>query len=151
MTSTSGSMPHVTMVGTQLQKAEDHPNSTAWKPNRHFPLTSSKPLAQTWRVGARQQISDSLFTACPNAARSWGFERAHDWKYRAASGGPCYFRLYQASWLTERAAAAVPRQHPVCCDSKCGGIAMADHNDPNAVNSIFSDIDVSAADLYDIF
>lgn len=28
---------------------------------------------------------------------------------------------------------------------------MADHNDPNAVNSIFSDIDVSAADLYDIF
>ena len=27
---------------------------------------------------------------------------------------------------------------------------MADHNDPNAVNSIFSDIDVSA-DLYDIF
>jgi Domain of unknown function (DUF4331) len=31
------------------------------------------------------------------------------------------------------------------------GVAMADHNDPNAVNSIFSDIDVSAADLYDIF
>src|SRR5258707_13394826 len=28
---------------------------------------------------------------------------------------------------------------------------MADHNDPNAVNAIFSDIDVSAADLYDIF
>jgi hypothetical protein len=28
---------------------------------------------------------------------------------------------------------------------------MADHNDPNAVNSIFSDIDVSAADLYDIY
>src|SRR5262249_52660654 len=27
----------------------------------------------------------------------------------------------------------------------------ADHNDPNGVNSIFSDIDVSAADLYDIF
>src|SRR5216684_2587908 len=27
----------------------------------------------------------------------------------------------------------------------------ADHNDPNAVNSIFSDVDVSAADLYDIF
>src|SRR4051794_14197681 len=27
----------------------------------------------------------------------------------------------------------------------------ADHNDPNAVNSIFSDINVSAADLYDIF
>src|SRR5437667_11024584 len=26
----------------------------------------------------------------------------------------------------------------------------AHHNDPNAVNSIFSDIDVSAADLYDI-
>jgi hypothetical protein len=24
-------------------------------------------------------------------------------------------------------------------------------NDPNAVNSIFSDVDVSAADLYDIF
>ena len=28
---------------------------------------------------------------------------------------------------------------------------MADHNDPNAVNSIFSDIDPSAADLYDVF
>jgi hypothetical protein len=28
---------------------------------------------------------------------------------------------------------------------------MADHNDPNAINSIFSDIDVSAADLYDLF
>jgi hypothetical protein len=28
---------------------------------------------------------------------------------------------------------------------------MADHNDPNAVNSIFSDIDYNAADLYDIF
>jgi len=28
---------------------------------------------------------------------------------------------------------------------------LADHNDPNAVNSIFSDIDVSAADLYDMF
>lgn len=27
----------------------------------------------------------------------------------------------------------------------------ADHNDPNAVNSIFSDIPVSAADLYDMF
>ena len=28
---------------------------------------------------------------------------------------------------------------------------MADHNDPNAVNSIFADIDISAADLYDLF
>ena len=28
---------------------------------------------------------------------------------------------------------------------------MADHNDPNAVNHIFSDIDYSAADLYDLF
>jgi hypothetical protein len=32
-----------------------------------------------------------------------------------------------------------------------GGKIMADHNDPNAVNSIFSDIDVSAADVYDLF
>jgi hypothetical protein len=32
-----------------------------------------------------------------------------------------------------------------------GGKIMADHNDPNAVNSIFSDIHVSAADLYDLF
>jgi hypothetical protein len=32
-----------------------------------------------------------------------------------------------------------------------GGQALADHNDPNAVNSIFADIDVSAADLYDLF
>ena len=28
---------------------------------------------------------------------------------------------------------------------------MADHNDPNAVNSIFSDVDISAADVYDMF
>src|SRR5215468_3715057 len=28
---------------------------------------------------------------------------------------------------------------------------MADHNDPNAVNHIFSDIDYSPADLYDLF
>jgi hypothetical protein len=28
---------------------------------------------------------------------------------------------------------------------------MADHNDPNAVNSIFSDVDASAADVYDMF
>jgi hypothetical protein len=28
---------------------------------------------------------------------------------------------------------------------------LADHNDPNAVNSIFADIDVSAADLHDLF
>jgi hypothetical protein len=28
---------------------------------------------------------------------------------------------------------------------------VADHNDPNSVNSIFSDVDVSAADVYDMF
>src|SRR5215467_12834959 len=28
---------------------------------------------------------------------------------------------------------------------------MADHNDPNAVNQIFSDVDYSPADLYDLF
>jgi hypothetical protein len=33
-----------------------------------------------------------------------------------------------------------------------GGLARAaDHNDPNAVNSIFSDVPISAADLYDLF
>ena len=31
------------------------------------------------------------------------------------------------------------------------GARAADHNDPNAVNSIFSDIPVGAADLYDMF
>jgi len=31
------------------------------------------------------------------------------------------------------------------------GLLMADHNDPNAVNSIFSDIDPDPADLYDMF
>ena len=30
-----------------------------------------------------------------------------------------------------------------------GVCSAADHNDPNAINSIFSDIPVSAADLYD--
>src|SRR5262249_29538245 len=30
-------------------------------------------------------------------------------------------------------------------------LIAADHNDPNSINSIFSDIDVSAADLYDLF
>jgi uncharacterized protein DUF4331 len=43
------------------------------------------------------------------------------------------------------------------CLSVLSGIMLldlspaADHNDPNGINSIFSDIDVSAADLYDIF
>jgi hypothetical protein len=31
------------------------------------------------------------------------------------------------------------------------GLFAADHNDPNSVNSIFSDVNVSAADLYDMF
>jgi hypothetical protein len=44
----------------------------------------------------------------------------------------------------------------LCLTALCGITVLdwspaADHNDPNAVNSIFSDIDVSAADLYDIF
>src|SRR5437870_5349716 len=33
----------------------------------------------------------------------------------------------------------------------CTGSRGADHNDPNAVNSIFADISLSAADLYDLF
>lgn len=33
----------------------------------------------------------------------------------------------------------------------CGGAHAADHNDPNAVNSIYADVPISAADLYDIF
>lgn len=32
-----------------------------------------------------------------------------------------------------------------------GASSGADHNDPNAINSIFSDVEVSAADLYDLF
>ena len=32
-----------------------------------------------------------------------------------------------------------------------GFTLAADHNDPNSANSIFSDVDVSAADLYDLF
>src|SRR5262244_1260916 len=44
----------------------------------------------------------------------------------------------------------------LCIAALAGAILLeispaADHNDPNGVNSIFSDIDVSAADLYDIF
>src|SRR5258708_40071985 len=35
--------------------------------------------------------------------------------------------------------------------SRTLGGFMADHNDPNAVNHIFSDIDYSPADLYDLF
>ena len=30
------------------------------------------------------------------------------------------------------------------------GYLMADYNDPNSVNSIFSDIDISAADLISV-
>jgi hypothetical protein len=45
-----------------------------------------------------------------------------------------------------------PQSHRACLKPIIdGGKIMADHNDPNAVNSIFSDIDVSAADLYDLF
>ena len=28
---------------------------------------------------------------------------------------------------------------------------MADHNDPNSINSLFSDVAISAADIYDLF
>ena len=38
----------------------------------------------------------------------------------------------------------------LCIAAARSGLA-ADHNDPNSVNSIFSDIPVSAADLYDMF
>src|SRR5207245_2737652 len=31
------------------------------------------------------------------------------------------------------------------------GSSAADHNDPNSINSIYSDIPVNAADLYDLF
>lgn len=37
------------------------------------------------------------------------------------------------------------------CIFVTGICTAADHNDPNAINSIFSDIPVSAADLYDMF
>ncbi|MHA3771705.1 DUF4331 family protein [Verrucomicrobiota bacterium sgz303538] len=37
------------------------------------------------------------------------------------------------------------------CQFTPTALLAADHNDPNAVNSIFSDIDPSAADLYDMF
>src|SRR5262245_14299264 len=50
------------------------------------------------------------------------------------------------------ACAKCSRQSPVSASmTERGGTIVADHNDPNAVNSIFSDIDVSAADLYDLF
>src|SRR5215510_9226904 len=50
------------------------------------------------------------------------------------------------------ACAKCSRQSPVSASmTERGGNIVADHNDPNAVNSIFSDIDVSAADLYDLF
>jgi hypothetical protein len=44
-----------------------------------------------------------------------------------------------------------PATAPAPRESNREDFSMADHNDPNAVNSIFSDIDVSAADLYDLF
>src|ERR1044071_220496 len=37
------------------------------------------------------------------------------------------------------------------CVAVAGTARAADHNDPNSVNSIFADIPVSAADLYDMF
>src|SRR5262245_21230690 len=50
------------------------------------------------------------------------------------------------------ACAKCSRQSPVSASmTERGGNIVADHDDPNAVNSIFSDIDVSAADLYDLF
>jgi uncharacterized protein DUF4331 len=39
----------------------------------------------------------------------------------------------------------------LCCLLAPAVSRAADHNDPNAVNSIFSDVNVSAADLYDMF
>jgi Domain of unknown function (DUF4331) len=51
----------------------------------------------------------------------------------------------------------VRRFFPLLALAVAGGLLSrgaafgSDHNDPNAVNSIFSDINVSAADLYDLF
>ena len=35
--------------------------------------------------------------------------------------------------------------------ASAGNVFAADHNDPNAINSIFADVPVNAADLYDLF
>src|SRR3954467_1567927 len=48
-------------------------------------------------------------------------------------------------------ACSCPLTSAICKEWSTVGAVMADHNDPNAVNSIFSDIDVSAADLYDLY
>jgi hypothetical protein len=48
------------------------------------------------------------------------------------------------AWLVSSLAMAVVL-------AAAGGAFAADHNDPNSVNSIFADIPVSAADLYDMF
>src|SRR5437667_282561 len=53
--------------------------------------------------------------------------------------------------LRRRARLAVSTATVVACLMWPAGFHGADHNDPNAVNSIFSDVDVSAADLYDFF
>src|SRR5713226_343053 len=53
-------------------------------------------------------------------------------------------------WLTKERIMRIPRT--ICAALLlCFGAPAADHNDPNAVNSIFSDNPVSASDLYDLF
>lgn len=51
-------------------------------------------------------------------------------------------RALKAALLIALASALLAPFHPV---------GAADHNDPNAVNSIFSDVPISPADLYDFF
>src|SRR5262249_43971566 len=78
--------------------------------------------------------------------------------------GHCYLRLFDTRAHVPAKWTPVRRQgHAPTCESRArvdssgigrcsrGAIAMADHNDPNSLNPIFSAIDVSAADLYDIF
>src|SRR5262249_47766580 len=64
----------------------------------------------------------------------------------AAGGGVCcaHCRLSHDHRLTTPAA-------PPCARAEPGGVPMGDHHDPNGGTLIFSDIDVSAADLYDLF
>src|SRR5438067_109299 len=50
----------------------------------------------------------------------------------------------------------LPRSRAILCFLPvllllCPVAFSADHNDPNAINSIFADIDANAADLYDLY
>src|SRR6516164_3309969 len=119
-----------------------------------FEPTTSCVSAQS-TVSPRNQAFNAAVSSCAPSPHSTGGAAEHfDWSSAhagetaiSAARSPAA-RCFMSCRRTWRILACGPVSDKTSQGK--GGGTMADHNDPNAVNSIFSDIDVIAADLYAI-